>query len=284
MLIVINGMPRSGSTLLFNILYGYLKRKYNAKSVGHMNEEDLSLNINQLKDWAKSKDILVLKTHFLLPYELQSLIEEGSVRQIYSHRDLLAVGKSMLRVWSWDIEQVYEALERHTVISQEIIRNPYNYVVPYTFLSKNQEEALVKLVTWLGGDPDRDLILSVISDFNNIQENKTKDPNNKIKSKISLFTRSLSEKLRIGRFLKKFLPYRTVQIMRNKAFLIDNETMLHPGHVSSGDLPEQNFNELSDFIEAKFSDWRARFGYSSGSDELMIAGRSAPVTLDSLQR
>jgi hypothetical protein len=101
MLIVCNGMIRSGSTLQYNLVRYLVETTGLGKAKGYLRPEQLDRLKNQLEFWARDRDRLyVVKSHNMIPnYEF--LLEQDLVKICYTYRDIRDVAVSAKEKFTW---------------------------------------------------------------------------------------------------------------------------------------------------------------------------------------
>lgn len=99
MLVICNGMPRSGSTLQYNVVRCLVDRA--GRGVGHgFNSVHAGHAANPgehaLYEWSRDADLHVLKMHEVIP-SLEALLADGSAKVCYIYRDLRDAAASTKR-------------------------------------------------------------------------------------------------------------------------------------------------------------------------------------------
>jgi len=172
--IIAHGQPKSGSTFLFqtvleslSIIEGDLFYRIWAKKMGEgtpvfFGKVDLE-SVREVQARAGS-NILVMKTHSVLPDEVRELIERGEIRAFTSFRDPRDACRSMLDAGISDRAKGVSRWFATKTKAEELIRPIGNQVrdmitwldcpavlaVPYYITANNQDFAVVRLCEHLG--------------------------------------------------------------------------------------------------------------------------------------
>lgn len=98
MLIVCNGMMRSGSTLQYNLARLLVGHDSNGIAHGYIEAKDLKVGI--LEQWVDSRELHLIKMHELHPSVSKLALEKpAKVKVLYIYRDLRDVAVSAMRVF-----------------------------------------------------------------------------------------------------------------------------------------------------------------------------------------
>ena len=89
MLIVCNGMIRSGSTLQYNLIRLQVEATFSGKAEGFIGKKEL--NSERLQFWQKDVALHVIKSHDILPEWMRA---EG-IKLVYIYRDIRDVAVSL---------------------------------------------------------------------------------------------------------------------------------------------------------------------------------------------
>src|SRR5688500_9700344 len=110
-LVLCNGMNRSGSTLQYNMARLLAEKTGAGQGESFLNQDELDAHLSLLEEWAAEERLHILKTHDLPP-AASHLWENGSLRLLYIYRDIRDVAASMKRIWNYEGEALFTALDQ----------------------------------------------------------------------------------------------------------------------------------------------------------------------------
>jgi hypothetical protein len=113
MLVICNGMGRSGSTLQYNWARELVETAGVGVSHGFVAgdpEHSQGVPHEEIIGWAQDSAYHVMKIHTVHPV-LPALLEDANGRVCYIYRDLRDVAVSMISTWGWRREKLASALE-----------------------------------------------------------------------------------------------------------------------------------------------------------------------------
>lgn len=271
MLIVCNGMPRSGSTAIYNLIRLYLEAVGTVKTLGFFSDGDLVARRDALRTAAAAPAANLVKTHYRFERSGLGAESEPRILEVYSVRDLHEIATSMQRVWGFDREKVLSTLTLHTEISQGYQNRSDVLLVKYEEFDDEKVRILKSVSEFLGIAYSETAAAQADATLAEIGQ-KTKDAKGfGLKRRWAGAVRALNRNLKLGRVLKLFLPTAVVTAMRDKLTFVDRKTMLHPGHVGDKSGAGDDHG-LTAEIDARFEAWLAEFGYLTSA-----GGRSADV-------
>lgn len=239
MLVIVAGMPRSGSTLQSNIGKFILE----GSGIGRRVEwsVDWQEDLDSLKRMISATEVYLLKTHWVSDAVLALACENGdTVSFLVSHRDVRDVAVSMMVKFDYSFNKAVQRIGQ-AIDNIERLRNTECKVLEqdYSLLRYDLQKAVEDIASFINvnlSDDDRDRYCSEL----NIELSYKKSRNKKI------YFESVRRKLAF--------------LLRTKFPYADSELMLHSGHVSEhkGEsgiwkkrLPEKQCKVLTD----KFPNW-----------------------------
>lgn len=258
-LIVCNGMPRAGSTLVYNLVRTYCEHTGGVRSMGFFGEEELRRNLPDLEAAAVSDEVWILKTHY--DFDPGLLNNSSRVLAIYTIRDPRKVAVSMMRIWQFSEAKVIEDLRTHMAISEAHTNRPEVFFVRYEDLDKVREELFSKIGRFLGRDVSVEAMEAAIRFADDIRNKSGSDSFGNSKAFIARSVLAVNRRVRAGRLLKRVFSDRFVAALKDRVLFVDKETMLHPGHVGPTSL-QTDVTGLTRKIEAEFGDWMVEHGYA----------------------
>ncbi len=233
MLIVCNGMIRSGSTLQYNLVRGLVEKMNVGKAEGWFSPNQLNEKSKQLEDWAGSQLLHVIKSHVILPCS-KELLAKDSLRICYIYRDIRDVAVSVKNKWNRTGEELLRTLEQAIATYREIKAMDLALMQRYEEVIDDLSGALKAIAKFLRLEPGDDIISNIL------QENSLD------RAKIAAETASRSYGLRArtvllqigskirGADLMRILGISEsfIQSTRNALLPYDKRTLLHPNHLS----------------------------------------------------
>lgn len=96
MIVICNGMPRSGSTWSFNVVLGLLRRCYPGENIHFGYSQAIVEFVKAAPPTARH---VIMKSHFLTPYA-RALARTGGAKVVFTWRDLPDAMASALRAFS----------------------------------------------------------------------------------------------------------------------------------------------------------------------------------------
>lgn len=213
MLLICCGMPRSGSTLQFNIAWKVAEAGGIGRRIEWRSSDDWASADAELADMAADERWNVIKMHFP-PDSVKRLSDgAGTVRFFYVHRDIRDVVYSMKTKFKFTlsraIRRVSDSLEAEAWLLDR--QSGDVLIEDYSALLNDLPGAVVKAAGFLGVSLDRAQIDAIASELSLEQA----------------YTRSRREQPMFEHFWRRLNRL----LGRNISFA-DNELMLHPNHVS----------------------------------------------------
>ena len=213
MLLICCGMPRSGSTLQFNIAWKVATAARLGERVEWRSSNDWEYADAELAHMEAAPALHVIKMHFP-PDSVKKLAERGGrVRFVYVHRDLYDVVYSMKAKFNFSlshaIERVSHALEAEKWLLQR--RREDVLIQDYSLLLNDLPEAVRQVAVFEGAALDDALLGSISEDL----------------SIDSAYEKSRRKTPRFEHVRRK-----VSRLLGRKIAFADDELMLHPNHVS----------------------------------------------------
>ena len=213
MLVLCCGMPRSGSTLQFNVAW----KAVTLAGVGHRVEwmpgSEIERQSQRLSDFVADDAVWVMKTH-RPPESVRELIEQrDEVRVLYVHRDIRDVVYSMKVKFKFTsaraVSRVRESLEveewLRTLPSEKVL------VQRYEDLVSQLDREIASVAQFLGAQLADEMVVDLSREL------------------------GIDEAYRRGRARRvrfEHLRRWAARLRRGRAVFADDELMLHPNHVS----------------------------------------------------
>jgi LPS sulfotransferase NodH len=144
--IIVCGMQRSGSTLLFNIINEVLKE--NNSHIDTFFEEEIKYK----KLLASERSTLVKKNHTYLPL-VAKRIKKGQTIGFFTHRDIRdVIVSSIQKGWLNSIDEWISNLRIKYMINNSILyaKTPNMHIVSYEQLMGSKTEVIINVANKLG--------------------------------------------------------------------------------------------------------------------------------------
>ena len=123
MLIICNGMARSGSTYQYNLAKLFIEGAGTGRAHAYIAPEaadtPLSVADERFARWVRSDVWHVVKTHRMHPLVPQ-MVTEGRVRLLYIHRDIRDVAVSQKRVWGMHGDDLVQSLDKLIRVYEDV--------------------------------------------------------------------------------------------------------------------------------------------------------------------
>lgn len=245
MLVVCNGMIRSGSTLQYNIVRELIETKKIGEAHGYYNKKELKRNIKTLDSYLNDKNYHIIKVHEM-PREWFENIGNNS-SYVYIYRDIRDVAASVKEKFGHSNERLIESIDKAIESFYEIKKLNCIKVQKYEDLIENPKEAIWDLAEFLD-IPVADFEVSKIENATSMD--KAISTTNKLGA-------SYAEKaLRILKKIK--IPFK----------FFDKKTLLHMDHISktkgtTGVWMDKLNPYEKDMLNKKFYGWLEENGYLS---------------------
>jgi hypothetical protein len=157
MLILCNGMPRSGSTWSFNVVTGLLRRFHPSQAVHAGYDEDVGRFLRGLD---RNVAHAVLKCHSLdeLGY---ALVRIGAAKVVYTWRDIADVTVSYMRMFGNDFEHALDVIDTSLQLRRFHLESGNAVILAYHEIMTCPEKAIEQIARYLGLEGRPDLVAQV---------------------------------------------------------------------------------------------------------------------------
>lgn len=258
MIILCNGMMRSGSTLQYNIVKGLLEKNHKSYvSLGFYDKDKIENNFNDLELKSKEQDLIYLiKSH-----DYSKLNQLKNVRVIYSYRNLMDVAASIKRKFEKKGSSLIAELELSIINYNQIYSSKNLLVQPYEELINSLRACIEEINDFIDLEKKDSIINKVLYDNSPEIILKTQNKNKNIKSfKSFLFRKSMSLTKVTKNVIVGILGREKINMIKNKLLPHDKDTLLHVNHMSQNAGKDGNWinileKEEVNLIQEKFSIW-----------------------------
>lgn len=213
MLIICCGMPRSGSTLQFNVTWKALEATGVGQRVEWQSSSDWSNATQQIREYAESDTSYVVKMHFP-PDNIKEFAETfRSIRFIYVHRDIRDVIYSMKKKFRFSLPRAVLRISQSLELERWLLGRPNREVLiqEYRLLLDDLPTAIRQIAEFCDS-PLNEYFIMQISDELSIEK---------------AYNKSRKSPVRFEHWRR-----RLNRLLRREIAFADQQLMLHPNHVS----------------------------------------------------
>ena len=226
MLVICNGMPRSGSTLQYNLVRGIVEITDNGSGQGFFDPNQAVDSYSQFERWAEEPGFHVIKTQAVFP-GLNKLLQSDKASICYTFRDLRDVAASLERRFKGQGKELYKILDDIVTEYYTIQGFPHLISVRYEEMTSDLEGTVSHMAQALGISPKPAEIISVAEEFSL----------SSAKKKIERF----ELRYKIADVIRKGLAKCGIDYVPS---FFDSKTLMHSGHIA----PENSSRE--DYLPA----------------------------------
>jgi hypothetical protein len=266
-LIVCNGMIRSGSTLQYNLVCSLVEKMGVGVGNGSIHPSRWEEFQQQFEDWAKADTIHVIKSHDLIPRQAE-MAASGQLLTCYIYRDLKEVAVSTQRMFSWarDRDALLDILDRAIATYFEIENMENKIWQKYEDVVTDLELAVQTLAEGIGLNPTQEIISTIARQWSidNVKQKMKRFERFKVFREISYFIRDKIgiKNTNIGRFMRQ------MKVPDYMLFNVDSQSLLLSEHISKESREvEREANtldlELANIITERYRDWFLNAGYQN---------------------
>jgi hypothetical protein len=206
-------MPRSGSTLQFNIAWKVAEAACLGQRVDWRSSSDWDKAGEELSALSAAPELFVIKLHFL-PDSLKALAENNlDIRFLYVDRDLFDVVYSMKTKFNFSLSHAIERVSHSLESERWLLTRPKGQVLfqDYPSLLNQLSGSISQVSTFLAAGLDEDKITEISTEL----------------SISSAYNKSRQKKPKFEHIRRKFK-----RLFGGSINFADAELMLHPNHVS----------------------------------------------------
>ena len=247
MLVICNGMMRSGSTIQYNLARTLVARLDRGAGEGYLAEDEFSALEARLDGWANDEVLHVVKMHAIHPRAAE-MSAGGRARICYVYRDIRDVAASAKRIWGYRGPKLLQSLEKAIESYDQLSAIPNVLFQRYEELVGDLPRAAVELAQFLGLEAPRNVVGSV-ADECSIEHAKAISGG--MKSASSPLWKRLAQRLRL-----------------TQAKVYHPDTLLHPDHISNTNGSSGIWRQLLDreereAIAGRYTEWLEKHGYAA---------------------
>jgi len=259
MLVVCNGMIRSGSTMQYNLVRTLLEKQNIGRANGFFDNSNYPLTEDQIDQWVNDDYYHVIKMHDLHPrIERIAKNEKSDILKIcYIYRDIRDVAASAKIKWNLEGKNLIASLNR-TIYNYYKIKEIKNILFQrYETVITSLSQSVKEIANFLNINLEEEIINRVANEclIVNLKKYSRKPTRLFLKKFFSL---------------KKFIPAELKKLLKDtfhiKSIVYDKKTLLHPRHISeNGGLIGKWIVVLNDYekniITDRYKNWLTETGY-----------------------
>lgn len=233
MLVICNGMIRSGSTLQYNIAKGVIESGQAGHIKGFFKAEEYDNMRESLIEWANSNDVFLIKMHDLFPQEFydQFTPNPNALKILYSYRDIRDVAVSAKKKFGLKGDELIDSLNKAVDYFNEIQKyEKFLLTQKYEKFVEDSYTCAEEITAFLGFYLSNDQL-------NEISKNTSIESFRNVAKSQSMLRYRLKNSLFKLKFLKPValkvgIQEGTIHKIRNMLHTYDRNTLLHPDHIS----------------------------------------------------
>lgn len=257
-LIICNGMNRSGSTLQYNLVRGLLEKSGQGRGEGFILSDQLPNYAAQFQVWGEDSAFHLVKSH-ALPPQAEAMIAANTLYVCYIFRDIRQVAASYKRIWQTEGDKLLAELDGAIANYRAVQALPGHVLTQrYEQVTADLPAATLELATFLALSPSPKLLAQVVRDCS--AENMQK-VSGRLARRLQFQTwlrrtvRRTLRRLGFSWLWQKMKPDIDPAGKRG----IDQQTLLHPAHISGRDTPltPAEYN----LITARYTAWLQETNY-----------------------
>lgn len=158
MLLICNGMIRSGSTLQYNLVRNLVEELGVGEGIGFFSPEQMESKTSYFAKLAVDKKFYVMKIHEKVPGALLDNDEFKKVSFLYIYRDIRDVAVSLKNKLKCDGDDLVERLDDAIALSNEIQSYPNVLCQKYEDVYSDMNEAIAEQARYIGLDISAELV------------------------------------------------------------------------------------------------------------------------------
>ncbi len=228
MLVICNGMIRSGSTLQYNIVKSILEETGNTQGHGYFEAEEQRAELSNLIAYSESNSWHYFKTHEI-DEEVRLSIENNRLFVIYIDRNLYDVGASAKFKWNLKddelVESVVRAVDERNRLQgfSQVLRQKYESV------TSDSSHCCIEIADFLGLNISADRIVEIAENSRCTASPKNQNHASSFRSLVF----GLANVLQLGFLARRCgIPNRFIKGIKNTIAPWDTESLYHPRHQS----------------------------------------------------
>lgn len=260
MLVICNGMPRSGSTLQYNLVRGIIEKMEKGSGEGFFNPQQTRDLYDQFEQWAEDNSFHVIKTQSIFP-NIDQLLLSSNVSICYTYRDLRDVAASLERRFKTEGKELYKILD-DIIKEYYIIQKLPNLIsVQYEEMTSDTQSATRYMADALGLSPHSSQIQAVTDEFS-LASAKKKIQKFEFRYKIEDASKKLLVKSGLDRLIGR--ASNIFGVGYTPPFF-DPKTLMHAGHIAPENSSRSDYlsPEQIKYITEKYQPWLLACGYVS---------------------
>lgn len=274
MLIVCNGMIRSGSTLHYNWVRAILEHAEAGEAEGFFKKDEFSYCAEQFAQWHDSPECHLVKVHDMFLVEELAEVSGEQARYLFSYRDLYEVVPSSMRAFQLSFDEVVERLDEAVELYDRLKTDPRCLMQPFERMREDPIACIRQIADFLAVELSDAQVQEIHMNTRlDTMTEKSKRSGSNLRIVLSGILWRLNKALKLKQLLLRIgLSERLWVSLRRKLYPHDNKTLLRAGHIASGDKGVELSRAQKEAIATRYARWLAECGYS---DETRIAESGA---------
>lgn len=251
-------MPRSGSTLQYNLVRGIVEAMGKGRGEGFFTPQQADQLCDQYMQWAEDSKFHIIKTQQLFD-GLTPLLETGKTKLCYTYRDLRDVAASFERRFKCEGKDLFRILD-DIVQDFYTIQQIDNLIsVQYEKMTANIDAVTAQMATALNLAPTQAEINDIAQEFS-FEKAQKKIQKFELRYKIEDAVATVLNKCGATRFVKFLAAKMGIQYIPP---YFDPKTLMHADHIAPKGSTREDYlsKEQIDYITETYHDWLTEQGY-----------------------
>jgi len=251
-------MPRSGSTLQYNLVREIIEKMDKGEGEGFFSPQQSQEMFSQFYKWANDSSFHVIKTQSIVS-DIEILLKTNNTYICYTYRDLRDVSASFERRFKCEGKDLL-------IILNDIVEEHYKIQKFNNLVSIKYEDMIGDLAAttqtmadFLHLSPGPELVSSVAREFS-LENAKRKIHKFELRYKFEDVAQKILTRLRANRFMNSVT--RRLGINYNPPFY-DPKTLMHTAHIAPEDSSRGDYltADQIQYITSTYQDWLVEYGY-----------------------
>ena len=258
MLIVCNGMIRSGTTLQYHWVSQLIK-PVGGVAEGFFQADELAINEKRLNEWIENGTYHLIKTHAPLAH----FIDNPKVKILFTHRDPRDIAVSAKRSLNLEGDDIIALLDEQIESFKAIATSQTHCLQPFNQLQQNPINALMEIADFLDIESNKESaadILAQVEARTSLEHSERKTYRQHLSHTLWKLNKSFKLKQRL---LSLGFP-ESLWVRARRPFYAHNKELLHTKHISNPTQDDTTGNTQSDLvkkIQFRYAQWMQENGY-----------------------
>lgn len=235
MLLVCSGMPRSGSTLQYNMAKSLVEGKGLGEAEGYFDSEQFPRLQTKFEEWENDSIIHVIKTHGIVPYSKELARVRLICIFIYIYRDIRDVAVSLRRKLNLEGEALFRSLDNAISVYYQLKRHDNVLFQRYEDVMRDHSNAVRELAEILRVTMKEEEIAVIVKkcSLENMRKLILQDSRDRFQV-LKSGVLSMGRKLKARKILRVMgVPEDALSNIKDFLISYDKVTLMHHDHISS---------------------------------------------------